>query len=76
MLETLNSDRFADMAPAQVYAELLDELRYLCSPRTMYRILEQEDRVRERRDQLRHPQVSVRPIASLTIAPQFVEPVG
>ncbi len=31
----LNSDRFMDSAPAQVYATLLDEGRYLCSERTM-----------------------------------------
>ena len=37
----LNSDRFQDCAPRQVYATLLDEdQRYLCHWRTMYRILE------------------------------------
>ncbi|MBU6429817.1 MAG: DDE-type integrase/transposase/recombinase, partial [Cyanobacteria bacterium REEB65] len=55
MLETLNSERFADKAPTEVYATLLDEKRYLCSPRTMYRILAGAGEVRERRDQLRHP---------------------
>jgi putative transposase len=44
-----------DSAPAQVYAQLLDENRYLCSIRTMYRVLEESQEVRERRDQLRHP---------------------
>src|SRR5262245_10311335 len=53
--ETLNSPRFVDQAPREVYATLLDEQRYLCSWRTMYRILEQNQEVRERRDQLRHP---------------------
>ena len=43
--------------PAQVYAQLLDEGRYLCSERTMYRILAANREVRERRDQLRHPRV-------------------
>jgi len=52
----LNSDRFADKAPAQVYADLLDEDKYHCSIRTMYRILATEGEVRERRNQLRHPQ--------------------
>jgi len=52
---TLNSPRFVDQAPREVYATLLDEDRYLCSWRTMYRILEQHQEVRERRDQLRHP---------------------
>jgi len=53
--ETLNSPRFADQAPRAVYATLLDEERYLCSWRTMYRILAQDQEVRERRNQLRHP---------------------
>ena len=53
--ETLNSPRFRDQAPREVYATLLDEERYLCSWRTMYRILEKNHQVRERRDQLRHP---------------------
>lgn len=55
VLAALNSERFADKAPRQVVAELLDEHRYLCSPRTMYRVLEAAGEVRERRDQLRHP---------------------
>lgn len=45
----LCSDRFGDLAPAQVYATLLDEGTYLCSERTMYRILHEHDLVRERR---------------------------
>lgn len=55
VLSVLNSERFADKAPAQVYADLLDEETYLCSVRTMYRILAAAGEVRERRDQLRHP---------------------
>jgi putative transposase len=55
VLEVLHEDRFADLAPAQVYATLLDEKRYLCSQRTMYRILDANDEVRERRAQLMHP---------------------
>ena len=51
----LHSKRFVDVAPAQVHATLLDEGSYLCSVRTMYRILDAEGEVRERRDQLRHP---------------------
>jgi transposase InsO family protein len=54
-LAVLRSERFADRAPAQVYATLLDEGTYLCSIRTFYRLLEQNHEVRERRDQLRHP---------------------
>jgi len=44
-----------DLPPAEVYATLLDEGRYLCSERTMYRILAAHQEVRERRNQLRHP---------------------
>jgi putative transposase len=55
VLDVLNSERFRDKAPAEVFATLLDEGTYLCSVRTMYRILEQAGEVRERRDQLRHP---------------------
>jgi putative transposase len=44
-----------DQAPREVYASLLDDGQYLCSVRTMYRILEAAGEVRERRDQLRHP---------------------
>jgi putative transposase len=52
VLSTLNSERFADCSPAQVYASLLDEGSYLCSISTMYRILRAERQVRERRAQL------------------------
>lgn len=55
VLDHLHSERFRDQAPAQVFATLLDEGTYLCSLRTMYRILDQASEVRERRDQLRHP---------------------
>lgn len=56
VLDVLHEERFADLAPAQVYATLLDEGRFYCSERTMYRILDANHEVRERRDQLRHPQ--------------------
>ena len=55
VLETLSSHRFVDRAPAEVVATLLDEQTYLCSERTMYRILAAAAPVRERRNQLRHP---------------------
>ncbi len=55
VLADLNSERFADKAPAEVHATLLDEKTYHCSVRTMYRILAADGQVRERRDQLRHP---------------------
>lgn len=55
VLDTLHSERFVDKAPAEVWATLLDERNYLCSIRTMYRILDDAKEVRERRNQLRHP---------------------
>ena len=55
LLETLNSERFADTAPAAVHAMLLDEGRYLGSVRTMYRLLKTQGGSRERRRQLTHP---------------------
>jgi putative transposase len=57
--DILNSERFADKSPYQVYATLLDDDQdYLCSISTMYRILRQHDEIRERRDQLQHPSYS------------------
>ena len=53
--QVLNSERFQDSAPRQVYATLLDEGEYLCHWRTMYRILDEHGEVRERRNQLQHP---------------------
>ena len=55
VLDVLHEPRFVDQAPAEIYARLLDEKRYLCSERTMYRVLADNAEVRERRDQLRHP---------------------
>lgn len=55
VLVVLHEDRFVDKAPGEVYAALLDEGRYLCSIRTMYRILRDADELRERRNVLRHP---------------------
>ena len=55
VLATLHEPRFVDLAPAEVYATLLDEGRYLCSERTLYRVLDENAEVRERRNQLRHP---------------------
>ena len=55
VLLVLHEKRFQDRSPVAVQATLLDEGQYLCSTRTMYRILEQEGESRERRDQLSHP---------------------
>jgi len=55
VLDALHAERFVDRAPAAIVATLLDEGTFLCSVRTMYRLLTRNREVRERRDQLRHP---------------------
>src|ERR1035437_1882897 len=55
VLGHLHSLRFCDKAPSEVFATLLDEGIYLCSIRTMHRILAQNGELKERRNQLRHP---------------------
>jgi putative transposase len=55
VLAILHDERFVDLPPAEVYATLLDGGTYVCSIRTMYRILQDHAEVRERRRQLRHP---------------------
>jgi putative transposase len=56
VLDALHSERFVDVSPEEAWATLLDEGTYLCSPRTMYRILAaHHGGVRERRNQLTHP---------------------
>ncbi len=56
VLAMLRSERFVDRSPASVAATLLDEDgTYLCSPRTMYRLLAEQGEVRERRNQCRRP---------------------
>lgn len=60
VVDTLNSERFCDKAPAQVWATLLDEGTYLASISTMYRLLRERAQVKERRAQARRP-ASVKP---------------
>ena len=55
VLAHLRTPRFADQTPTEVYATLLDEGIYLCSIRTMYRILADQGEVIERRRLRRHP---------------------
>ena len=55
ILDVLHSDRFVDLAPAEVWATLLDEGVYLGSQSTFYRLLRQAGEVRERRRQATHP---------------------
>jgi putative transposase len=55
VLDVLHSEKFQDKAPYTVYASLLDEGVYLCSIRTMYRILASNDEVWERRRHTQRP---------------------
>lgn len=55
VLEVLNSPRFVDQAPREVYAQLLDEQVYYCHWRSMYRYLAQAQQVHERRMLAQHP---------------------
>ena len=55
LIAVLNSQRFVDKAPPQIYATLLVEGTYLCSISTMYRTLERNRQVKDRRRQATHP---------------------
>lgn len=66
VLDTLHEPRFVDRAPSEIYAALLDDKKYLCSERTMYRILEENQEVRERRNQLRHPKYAAPELLATT----------
>jgi putative transposase len=66
VLDVLNSPRFANCAPAVVHAQLLDEGRYLASVHTMYRLLQGCSAVRERRNQLRHPEYAKPELLAVT----------
>ena len=55
ILHVVNSERFVNLAPLQIWAQLLDEGTYLCSISTIYRLLAENMQVRERRRLARHP---------------------
>lgn len=55
VLEVLHQENFMDQSPIEVYATLLSGGSYICSVSTMYRVLQENQEVRERRDQRRHP---------------------
>ena len=65
ILDVLSSPRFVDRSPGEVMATLLDEGEYLCSERTMYRVLAANRPMRERRNQREHPQY-VKPVLVAT----------
>jgi putative transposase len=55
VIDVLREPQYVDLAPAEIYASLLDQGVYHCSIRTMYRILGEHGEIKERRRQLRHP---------------------
>ena len=55
VLDVLHSEPFADQPPTETSVKLLEQGTYLCSIRTMYRILEDNYEVREGRNELRYP---------------------
>ena len=59
VLDVFHEKRFADLPPAQVWAKLVDDKRYLCSIRTMHRILAAANESKERRAVRRHPKYTV-----------------
>ena len=54
VIDLLREPQYVDLAPAEIYATLLDQGTYYCSIRTMYRILHEHEEVRDRRQQRRH----------------------
>lgn len=55
IIAVLNSDEYIEDSPYQVVSKLLDRGEWLCSVRTMYRILKERNQSRDRRNQRRHP---------------------
>jgi hypothetical protein len=55
ILDVVNSDSFVDLPPIQIYAQLLDVGTCLCSISTMYRVLNENKQVKDRRRLARHP---------------------
>jgi putative transposase len=55
----MNTEEFTDQPPREVYAALLSRGEYLCSWRTMYRVLGEQGPVRDRRDQRKSRSVAI-----------------
>jgi putative transposase len=72
VLDVLHEDRFIDLPPTEIYAQLLDEGRYECSIRTMYRILAANAEVCERRRQRVHPPYAKPELLVLDIFSRYV----
>ena len=65
VLDTLHGERFQDRSPGHVVAALLSEDTWLCSERTMYRLLKTQGGTKERRRQREHPVLRETPVAGL-----------
>jgi putative transposase len=59
VLELLDSERFIDQPPREVYATLLDEGTFVCSSRTMYRVLHERGELRDRREHKQRAQYPI-----------------
>jgi transposase InsO family protein len=55
VMDVLCSEPYVDASPAEVYAMLLEQGVYLCSVRSMYRVLHRHNACRERRSLVHHP---------------------
>jgi len=58
ILDIMHEERFMDLPPGQIFNHLLDEGRYIASERTIYRILADNNEVKERRKIRKHPKYS------------------
>jgi len=65
VLKVLHSEEYIEETPWQIVPKLQDQGIWLCSVRTMYRILAENKEVRERRNQRRHPKY-VKPVVKAT----------
>jgi len=71
LLETVNSAKYCDMSPYEVVPMLLDEGRYICSVRTMYRLLGRQDLIHQR-DGSKKRQKRARPPQRIASGPNMV----
>ena len=67
VLTVLNSEAYVDCSVAQVWAAELDEGRYYCSQRSMYRILSAQAQTGDRRRQASHPARKIPELIAVTV---------
>jgi putative transposase len=71
LIEVVNSAEYCDMSPYEVVPRLLDKGRYICSIRTMYRLLKARDLIHQR-DGSRKRQKRIRPPQRIASGPNKV----